>query len=95
MIKFFRLAGLFEGISLLALLGVAMPLKYKFGLPQAAKVTGWFHGLFFMAYIGSLAFISTELSWSRKKTMVGFIAGILPLGTFFFDRHANNKKDLS
>ena len=94
MIKFFRVAGLFEGISLLVLLGIAMPLKYKYGMPQAVKVTGWFHGIFFMAYIGSLAVIATEFSWSRRKTMTGFLAGVLPLGTFFFDRHANTSSDL-
>lgn len=94
MIKFFRVAGYLEGISLLVLLGIAMPLKYKFGLPMAVKVTGWFHGLFFMAYLGTLAVVSTECSWSRKKTFVGFVAGVVPLGTFFFDRHADRTPEL-
>ncbi len=94
MIKAFRIAGILEGISLLVLLGIAMPLKYKFGLPMMVKVTGWFHGIFFMAYLGLLAVITTEFSWSHKKAMVGFLAGIVPLGTFFFDRHANEKAEL-
>lgn len=86
MLKKFRIVGYLEGLSLLILLFIAMPLKYKMGMPQAVKVVGWVHGLLFMGYIGLLAGMRAEHGWSMKKTMWGFVAAVLPFGTFVFDR---------
>ena len=36
-----RAVALVEGISFLILLGVAMPLKYFAGMPQAVTFAGW------------------------------------------------------
>jgi integral membrane protein len=40
---------LVEGISLLVLLFVAMPLKYIWDMPMAVKILGWIHGALFIA----------------------------------------------
>ena len=39
-----------EGVSFLLLMGVAMPLKYFAGMPEAVKLAGWCHGVFFILY---------------------------------------------
>jgi len=44
-----------EGVSLLLLLFVAMPLKYAAGIPLAVRIAGSLHGILFLVLI-SIAF---------------------------------------
>jgi integral membrane protein len=53
-VRALRNAGLLEGMSLLALLLVAMPLKYAFAYPQAVRLTGSIHGLLFLWFLLAL-----------------------------------------
>jgi hypothetical protein len=46
-----RIIGFVEGLSFLILLGIAMPLKYFFGLPETVRVVGMAHGLLFVLYV--------------------------------------------
>jgi integral membrane protein len=81
----FRSVGIAEGISFLALLLIAMPLKYFFHIPEAVKFTGWVHGALFIAFI----WFAFDMMGSLKKPfswfMKAFAAAILPFGTFVFD----------
>lgn len=86
MIKRFRLVAYLEGISFLALLGIAMPLKYVYGNPYPVKFVGWAHGVLFIAYVAMLSSLSTEKNWPMKTKILGLIAGVLPFGTFIFDK---------
>jgi len=45
-----RTIALIEGISFIVLLGIAMPLKYLAGMPQAVTFAGWLHGMLFIAF---------------------------------------------
>ena len=75
-----------EGVSYLLLLGIAMPLKYFGGYPEAVKYTGWLHGILFVAFIFALADVMISRKWSLKKTAIAFISSLLPFGTFFLDK---------
>lgn len=86
MLKLFRVLAYLEGISFLVLLGIAMPLKYAYGMPEAVKWVGRIHGALFVGYAVGLAMVASEFSWSGKKTAQGFLAAILPFGPFYFDR---------
>ena len=46
-----RRAAFLEAVTLLALFGVAMPLKYWAGIDRATSVTGPIHGLAFMVFV--------------------------------------------
>lgn len=81
-----RLVGYLEGISFLVLLFIAMPLKYLAGQPAAVKTAGMAHGLLFVLYVVLLIQNTIELSWSWRKAALGFVASLLPLGTFWADR---------
>jgi len=59
-----RAVALVEGISFLVLLGVAMPLKYLAGLPQAVTVVGWLHGLLFITFCIALTQAHQEAKWT-------------------------------
>jgi integral membrane protein len=80
-----RLTGISEGFSFLILLFIAMPLKYFAGMPLAVKYAGWIHGILFILYVLALIRVKALHKWSVKKTFVGFIAALLPFGTFVFD----------
>ena len=80
-----RSVGTWEAISYLLLLGVAMPLKYIWGQPEAVRIVGMAHGILWMAYVG-LAFLGQlDYKWSWKVTAWLFIASLLPFGPFVAD----------
>lgn len=85
-VKIFRFIAIAEGISFLVLLFVAMPLKYFGDMPAAVKYTGWIHGVLFIAYIPSLLAAARALQWGLQMTFIGFVASLLPGGTFVFER---------
>ncbi|MCF2502901.1 DUF3817 domain-containing protein [Dyadobacter sp. CY107] len=80
-----RIVAFLEGISYLVLLGIAMPLKYIAGLPQAVRVVGMAHGVLFVLFVVLLIQVATERSWSFKKSLLSFISSLVPFGTFYAD----------
>jgi integral membrane protein len=81
-----RLIGFLEGVSLLVLLFVAMPLKYLAGQPAAVRVVGMAHGLLFVLYVLLLVMVAIERRWSIGKVGLGVLASVVPFGTFWADR---------
>jgi integral membrane protein len=80
-----RTIGLIEGISFLVLLGVAMPLKYFAGLPQAVTVVGWLHGILFITFCIALSQAHQEAKWTFWRSGGVLIAALLPFGPFVID----------
>ena len=80
-----RVIAFIEGISYLALLGVAMPLKYFAGLPGAVKTLGWVHGLLFVLYLIAVAEVTFTRRWSLMKIFGALAASLIPFGTFALD----------
>jgi integral membrane protein len=81
-----RVVGLFEGISFLVLLLIAMPLKYWADIPEAVAIAGSLHGLLFVLYMLALLHVWIAYRWSIFKVAAAFIAAFLPLGTFVLDK---------
>lgn len=92
MIKLFRGISLLEGLSLLVLLFVAMPLKYVWGNPEYVRVVGMAHGLLFVAYILFAIMTKFELNWKVKTLFIVFAASVIPFGTFYVDKKYLSKK---
>ena len=82
----FRKVAIWEGISFILLVFVAMPIKYGLGMPQFVRVIGMAHGILFIAYVILLIQVAMEYDWSGKKSALWFIASLLPFGPFIFDR---------
>lgn len=80
-----RIVAFLEGVSLLLLLGIAMPLKYMAGLPEAVRIVGMAHGVLFVLYVLLVAQVAIERSWSWKKAILSILASIVPFGTFYAD----------
>ena len=77
-----RVIGFWEGVSFLVLLGIAMPLKYFLGMPEAVRVVGMAHGVLFILYIWAALQAALEHNWSWKRTLLVLIASLLPAGPF-------------
>jgi integral membrane protein len=82
-----RLIGLLEGISLLILLGIAVPLKYVYSEPALVKVMGPIHGLFFLLFVLNTLQVGVEQRWRfARTTWKVLLACFIPFGTFYIDR---------
>ena len=84
MLKIFRTLSLIEGISLIALLFIAMPAKYQFGYDFVWQV-GMTHGLLWLAYVTLSLPVSHKQSWSVIFWMLVLLASIVPFACFFLD----------
>jgi integral membrane protein len=80
-----RMVGLGEGASLLILLGVAMPLKYAAGRPEAVSVAGAAHGVLFLLYLAMLTHAWMALRWPFARVVLLVVAGVMPFGTIIAD----------
>lgn len=81
-----RLLSWVEGISYLLLFGLTMPLKYGLGMPQPNYVMGMLHGVLFIGYCGALLDAGLEHRWGFRKYALGFVASLVPFGTFWAER---------
>ncbi|GAA4005255.1 DUF3817 domain-containing protein [Hymenobacter fastidiosus] len=81
-----RVVGFLEGVSFLVLLGIAMPLKYLAGQPDAVRVVGMAHGVLFVLYVLLVIQVSLELSWSWRKALLALVVSVVPFGTFWAEK---------
>jgi integral membrane protein len=84
----FRIIALVEGISFLVLLFIAMPIKYleAFGSnPKPVQYVGWVHGVLYILYAIAGFQALYARGWGVREAVWGFLASILPGGTFVYD----------
>ncbi len=82
-----RIIGFLEGVSLLVLVFVAVPLKYIGHLPALVKMIGPVHGILFLLFIILTISVGVEQKWSfRGTTWKVLLACLIPFGTFYIDR---------
>jgi len=81
----FRVIAFVEGISFLVLLLIAMPIKYAGGNPQPVLYVGWAHGVLFILYAVAGFAARAARGWSYREAVRGFVAAVLPAGTFVYD----------
>ena len=85
-IKRFLQIGHYEGISYLVLLGVAMPLKYLAGMPQAVKIMGSLHGILFVAFVFMIVWLVSQTKLTILNAVKAFVLSLIPFGTFYLNR---------
>lgn len=81
-----RYISLFEGSTLLLLLGIAMPLKHLGGYPGMVSLIGPMHGLAFLLYCRMLVQALSLGNWTRAESVRMALAAIIPFGAFFNER---------
>lgn len=92
-----RIIGFLEGISLLALIFVAVPMKYYFGNPAISKTLGPIHGAIFLLFLFNTLSTGIEQNWKFKTTTWKIVAAcFIPFGTFYIDNKIlKNLKDIN
>lgn len=81
-----RIIGFLEGLSLLVLVFVAVPLKYYSGNPAMVKALGPVHGALFLLFIFITLSVGIEQKWQFKTTTWKvLLACMVPFGTFYID----------
>jgi len=82
-----RLVGFLEGLSLLVLLFIALPLKYGCSDPRLTQALGPVHGVFFLLFVFNTLSVGVEQGWRfRSVTWKVLLACIIPFGTFYIDK---------
>ena len=86
-------AAVVEAVTLLVLFGVAMPLKYGAGVPEAVSVMGPVHGLAFMVFVWFVI-----RSWAEGLIGPGGAARLLvgafvPFGGFVNERWLRRRSE--
>lgn len=77
-----RTAALIEGVTLLALLCVAVPLKHLLSFPAAVSIIGPVHGLGFVFYLWMVITTAVAEDWSRSEVALAIATAMLPFGAF-------------
>lgn len=74
-----------DGIALLVLAGVAVPVKYLLDMPLGVKVLGPIHGTLFLSLM--FASISGVVRGHLKPglAVLLFVGALIPLGAFYAD----------
>ncbi len=86
MLAFFKKTALLEGLSLLALLFFAMPMKYFAGQEIYVKTIGMAHGILFIAYIVMAVILKFSLNWNTRQFIIICLASVIPFGTFYVEK---------
>jgi len=85
-IKAFRLISILEAISFLVLLGIAMPLKYIWDMPQMVETVGMAHGVLFVVYVLGAIYMFKKLNWTIRELLIVVMCSVLPFGPFYAER---------
>ena len=81
-ISLFRIIAFFEGLSFIALLFYATPMKYFAGDESYVKLLGMPHGILFILFAFML---KSENSWIKSNFKWVLVSAIVPFGTFVLD----------
>ncbi|MBB6680222.1 DUF3817 domain-containing protein [Aequorivita sp. 609] len=85
-VKTFKLISTLEAISFLVLLGIAMPLKYIWDMPEMVQIVGMAHGILFVLYVGGAIYMYKKLNWSIADLFIVVMCSVLPFGPFYVER---------
>jgi integral membrane protein len=81
-----RLYAFLEGVSLLVLVFIAMPVKYLMQDPTWVQVIGPIHGALFLLFVFGAITVGVEEKWKFwKTTWIVLLASFIPFGTFYID----------
>lgn len=90
----FRKIAVLEGWSFIALLFIAMPVKYLLGFPLLVKYVGWAHGVLFVLYMLFMMQAYIAASWKFSKLVLAFALSFVPFGTFWLDKQLKRELEM-
>jgi integral membrane protein len=79
------------GVLLIALVVVAVPLKYLAGIPGPTKVLGITHGWLYFLFFLTAIDLALRAKWSVKGTVLTILAGTVPFVSFAAERRTTRR----
>lgn len=87
-----RIIAALEGVSLITLVFITLPMKYMMNNPAGTKLIGPIHGALFLLFVFNTLSVGVEQQWKFKETTWKvLLACIVPFGTFYIDRKVLSK----
>lgn len=80
-----RIMACLEGISLIVLVFIAVPMKYWYYDESLTKMMGPIHGALFLLFLLNTFSASIEQKWKAKTTGMILASCFIPFGTFYVD----------
>ena len=79
-LTYLRIMSLIEGLSTIALMCYAMPMKYKFDQPEIVSLWGRVHGGLFVALILMILWLLIGEQVSKRNAILTAILSSVPFG---------------
>jgi integral membrane protein len=79
------------GVLLIALVVVAVPLKYWADMPTPVTILGTAHGWLYALFFLSAVDLAVRAKWSIRGAMLTILAGTVPFLSFYAERTATRK----
>ena len=79
------------GVLLIALIVVAVPLKYLAGMPGPVTVIGTAHGFLYALFLLAAFDLALRRKWTAKGTLLVLLAGTVPFQSFYAEHTVTRK----
>ncbi|MEO0383099.1 MAG: DUF3817 domain-containing protein [Pseudomonadota bacterium] len=89
-LRFIRWSGGVEGLTLIVLMLVAMPLKRLFGVPEAVTWMGPIHGVAFLVYLYAVVEVWSAGDLSGRRLAISILACFVPFGAWLNNRYLHH-----
>ena len=86
MLQAFRAISIAEGISLVLLFFVAMPVKYYLGNPVLVPYVGMAHGVLFLIYVFASLITAQRQRWSLGFWLLALLCSFVPFAFIWLER---------
>ena len=87
----YRVMAWVVGVLLIALILVAVPLKYLGGIEEPVTVLGTLHGWLYFVFFLTACDLALRASWTLRGTVLTLVAGTVPILSFVAERNATRK----
>jgi integral membrane protein len=87
----YRVMAWIVGVLLIALILVAVPLKYLSGIDGPVSVIGTAHGWLYFVFFLTACDLAVRARWTLKGTVLVLVAGTVPILSFVAERIATRK----
>jgi integral membrane protein len=87
----YRVMAWIVGVLLIALVLVAVPLKYLGGIEEPVTVLGTLHGWLYFVFFLTACDLALRASWTLRGTVLTLVAGTVPILSFVAERNATRK----
>ena len=87
----YRVMAWVVGVLLVALVLVAVPVKYAAGVDGPVTVLGTLHGWLYFIFFLTACDLAVRARWSLRDTVLTLVAGTVPLLSFYAERVATRR----